>query len=328
LKIAILGAGLIGGSIGLAARRRVDANVCGYDPDPRACPAALELGAIDEQAPDIAAAVAGAQVVFAAAPVGVLAETVREALEHAGDDCVVSDVGSTKLALEQARRDPRFVGGHPLAGSHTAGVEHAREDMFDGATWYLCPADNIAAGLYERLHDLIVAFGAEPIPVDADIHDRLMATVSQLPHVLANVLVEQLAAASRDDQQPASSRTLGVRPNFRDDQQPVSSRTLGVGPSFRDATRVAGSNTAIWTDIYLANRDALIEAIEQAVLGLEDVRSMLTRADAGALAGWNERARAARAQLLGDDLDPTRPRAQGASTAASAGDAPLADAAP
>jgi prephenate dehydrogenase len=208
---------------------------------------------------------------------------VRRALEHAGEDCVVSDVGSTKLVLEQARRDPRFVGGHPLAGSHTAGVAHAREDMFEGATWYLCPADDITEGLYERLHDLIVHFGAEPIPVDADMHDRLMATVSQLPHVLANVLVEQLAAASRDDARPPSLRTLGV------------------GPSFRDATRVAGSNTAIWTDIYLANRDALIEAIEQAVNGLEDVRAALTAADAGALVAWNERARAARTQMLGGD---------------------------
>jgi prephenate dehydrogenase len=283
LKLAVLGVGLIGGSIGLAARRRSGATVCGYDPDPRACAAALALGAIDEQAPDIAAAVAGAQVVFAAAPVGVLAETVREALEHAGADCVVSDVGSTKLALEEARRDPRFVGGHPLAGSHTAGVEHAREGMFEGATWYLCPADNITEGLYERLHDLIVCFGAEPIPVAADMHDRLMATVSQLPHVLANVLVEQLAMASRDDDRPGSLRPLGV------------------GPSFRDATRVAGSNTAIWTDIYLANSEALIGAIEQAMLGLEDVRAMLTRADAAALAAWNERARVARTQLLGRD---------------------------
>ncbi len=283
MKIAILGVGLIGGSIGLAARRRADARVCGYDPDPRACATALELGAIDEQAPDIAAAVAGAEVVFAAAPVGVLAQTVREALALAGEDCVVSDVGSTKLALEEARRDPRFVGGHPLAGSHTAGVAHAREDMFEMAAWYLCPADDISEGLYERLRDLIVHFGAEPIPVDADMHDRLMATVSQLPHVLANVLVEQLAAVSRDDDQPASLRTLGV------------------GPSFRDATRVAGSNTAIWTDIYLANREALIEAIEQAVDGLEDVRAALADADAGALAAWNERARAARTQLLGGD---------------------------
>ncbi|HXA54239.1 MAG TPA: prephenate dehydrogenase/arogenate dehydrogenase family protein, partial [Solirubrobacteraceae bacterium] len=160
MKIAILGVGLIGGSIGLAARRRAGARVCGYDPDPRACAAALDLGAIDEQARDIAAAVAGAQVVFTAAPVGVLADTVRNALEHAGDDCVVSDVGSTKLALEEARRDPRFIGGHPLAGSHTGGVGHARDDLFEQATWYLCPADDIPRGLYERLRDLIVRFGA------------------------------------------------------------------------------------------------------------------------------------------------------------------------
>ncbi len=106
LKLAVLGVGLIGGSIGLAARRRAGATVSGYDPDPRACAAALELGAIDEQAPDIATAVAGAQVVFAAAPVGALAATVREALAHAGRDCVVSDVGSTKLALERGAAGP------------------------------------------------------------------------------------------------------------------------------------------------------------------------------------------------------------------------------
>lgn len=310
MKLAVLGVGLIGGSIGLAARRRAGATVAGYDPDPRACAAALELGAIDEQAPNIAAAVAGAQVVFAAAPVGALAETVREALQHAGDDCVVSDVGSTKLALEEARRDPRFVGGHPLAGSHTAGVAHARENMFEGATWYLCPADSITEGLYERLRDLIVRFGAEPIPVAADMHDRLMATVSQLPHVLANVLVEQLVRASSEDDRPASSRPLGV------------------GPSFRDATRVAGSNTAIWTDIYLANSEALIEAIDRAVVGLEDVRAALAGSDADALAKWNERARAARTKLLGDDLDPTHPRAENTCHPASAGDPPSADPAP
>lgn len=280
MKIAILGVGLIGGSIGLAARRRAGARVCGYDPDPRACAAALELGAIDQQAPDIAAAVAGAQVVFAAAPVGVLAETVRKALEHAEHDCVVSDVGSTKLALEGARRDHRFVGGHPLAGSHTAGVAHARDDLFEEATWYLCPADNIQKGLYERLRDLIAHLGAEPFPIDADMHDRLMASVSQLPHVLANVLVAQLAAARREDVQPAPLRTLGV------------------GRSFRDATRVAGSNSAVWTDIYLANRDSLIVAIDDLTDRLAVVRKALAEADAGALKEWNESARADREALL------------------------------
>jgi prephenate dehydrogenase len=278
LKVAILGIGLIGGSIGLAARRRTGASLCGYDPDPAACAAALELGAIDEQAPDIVSAVAGAQVVFAAAPVGVLAQTVREALALATADCVVSDVGSTKLALGDLREDARFIGGHPLAGAETAGVVHAREDLFEGATWYLTLPPRPDLVLYERLRGLIERFGGRPTEIEADVHDRLMACVSHLPHVLANVLATQAATAFERE---------GARP--------------AVGPSLHDAIRVAGANTAIWTDIYLANRDALVEAIEEAVRGLEEVRTALTRADADALARWNERARLARAQLLGSD---------------------------
>ena len=135
---------------------------------------------------------------FVAAPVGALAETVRDsALALAGADCVVSDVGSTKLALAQAQRGQRFVGGHPLAGAETAGVEHAREDLFEGATWYLTPAAGTSGVLYERLHRLLVGFGAQPTAIDADAHDRLMACVSHLPHVFANVLVAQAREACR-----------------------------------------------------------------------------------------------------------------------------------
>jgi prephenate dehydrogenase len=278
VKVTVLGVGLIGGSIGLAARMRADAEVCGYDPDPRVCEAALELGAIDTQAPDIPSAVAGADVVFVAAPVGALATTVRSALAGAGADCVVSDVGSTKLALDDARQDPRFVGGHPLAGAETAGVQHAREDLFDGATWYLTPTTTVDRLLYERLRALIERFGAHPTAIAPEAHDRLMASVSHLPHVLANVLVAQAVSAfEREGSQPA------------------------VGPSLHDTIRVAGANTTIWTDIYLANRDALSEAIEEAVRRLEDVRAALIRADADALTTWNERARADRETLLGVD---------------------------
>jgi prephenate dehydrogenase len=278
LKVAILGVGLIGGSIGLAARRRTGALVCGYDPDPATIAAAIERGAIDESAVDIRAAVAGAQLVFAAAPVGMLAPIVREALALAGADCAISDVGSTKLTLGDVREDPRFVGGHPLAGAETAGVANAREDLFEGATWYLTPPSQPDPVLYERLRGSIERFGARPVAIEADVHDRLMACVSHLPHVLANVLVAQAAAAfEREGAQPA------------------------IGPSLGDTIRVAGANTAIWTDIYIANRDALIEAIEEALRRLEDVRTALTRADAGALAAWNEGARAARERLLGAD---------------------------
>jgi prephenate dehydrogenase len=282
LKVAVLGVGLIGGSIGLAARARAGAHVCGYDPDEGVRAQALELGAIDTQAADVASAVAGADVVFIATPIGVLCDTVASALVAAGPDCVISDVGSTKRIVADAGSDARFIGGHPLAGAETAGVEHAREDLFDGATWYLTPAQGSTAGaLYERLHRLLRAFGARPTAIDADTHDRLMACVSHLPHVLANLLVAQAA------------NMLGGE---------KSERLPALGPSFRDATRFAGANSAIWTDIYMSNCDALIAGIDELAGRLQEARVLLSNGDRAAVTAWNESARASRDALLGAAL--------------------------
>ncbi|MGO9448877.1 MAG: prephenate dehydrogenase [Solirubrobacteraceae bacterium] len=284
MRLAVLGVGLIGGSIGLAARTRAGAQVSGWDPDPDACARALELGALDVSAPDIAGAVLGADVVFVAAPVGVLVETVRSALDSAGAEAIVTDVGSTKRSVTEAISDPRFVAGHPLAGAEAAGVEYARNDLFEGATWYLSPATGAPDARYERLRHLIASFGAEPVAIDADTHDRLMASVSHLPHVLANLLVAQATAL------------LG-------EGAPAGAGRLATGPSFRDATRVAGSNSAIWTDIYMSNRDALLAAIDELTAGLAQVCATLADGDAQGLRDWNERARADRQALLGQ-LDP------------------------
>ncbi len=282
MRIAVLGVGLIGGSIGLAARSRADAQVIGYDRDDAVCARALELGAIGSGAASVAEAVADAEVVFVATPLSTIAETVTSALDGAGPDCVVSDVGSTKRPLEAAGADERFIGGHPLAGAETAGVEHAREELFDGATWYLTPARGSTAGvLYERLHRLLCTIGARPTAIDPLTHDRLMACVSHLPHVLANALVEQAATLTADE---------------------GAQRLPAVGPSFRDATRVAGANTGIWTDIYMSNRDALVEGIDELLLRLQEVRSWLAEGDAPTLGQWNDRARAARQELLGAGL--------------------------
>jgi prephenate dehydrogenase len=278
MRIAVLGVGLIGGSIGLAARRRAGSEVCGYDPDEQVLARALSAGAIDRAGADVADAVRGAEVVFVAAPVGALVATVDEALACAGPDCVVSDVGSTKRVLAEAGADERFIGGHPLAGAETSGVEHAREDLFDGAVWYLTPAANSAGVLYERLHRLLTAIGARPVAIDADTHDRLLAVISHLPHVLANVLAAQAASAL---------------------DNAADGRVPAVGPSFRDATRVAGANSAIWTDIYLANGDALSDAIDAFVERLGEVRAWLAAADGQAVAAWNDSARADRDELLG-----------------------------
>jgi len=285
LKVAVLGVGLIGGSIGLAARARAGAQVCGYDPDEGVRAQALELGAIDTQAADVAGAVAGSDVVFIATPIGVLSDTVASALAAAGPDCVISDVGSTKRIVAGAGADARFIGGHPLAGAETAGVEHAREDLFDGATWYLTPAQGSTAGaLYERLHRLLRSFGARPTAIDADTHDRLMACVSHLPHVLANLLVAQAASLPvLRDGGPGGER---------------SQRLPALGPSFRDATRFAGANSAIWTDIYMSNRDALVACVDELAERLSQVRALLSEGRAADVTAWNESARAAREALL------------------------------
>ncbi len=239
MRVAVVGVGLIGGSIGIAARERLGASVRGWDPSPDALSAARARGAIDEASPDLAAAVGDAELTFVAAPVGVLPGLVREVLDATPPSCVVSDVGSTKRAV--AVDDERFCGGHPLAGAETSGVANARGDLFEGAVWYLTPAARTSGILLERLHRAVAAFGARPLSIDPETHDRLMAGVSHLPHVLANVLVAQAAAALDGESIPPT------------------------GPSFRDATRVAGANSAIWTDIYLANRDALVERIAAAV---------------------------------------------------------------
>ncbi len=280
MRIAILGVGLIGGSIGLAARERAGATVTGFDPAPGVLDAALERGAIDVAAPDAATAAAEAEVVFVAAPVGVLPGAVRDALAAAPADATVTDVGSTKRAVNAAVDDARFISGHPLAGAETAGVARARADLFDGATWSLTPSPRTEGVRYERLHRLLSVLGARPQALDPDTHDRLMAAVSHLPHVLANVLVAQAARALHDE----------------------GEHLPATGPSFRDATRVAGAPTAIWRDIYLANADALGQALDTAIERLGDFRAALAAGDGEAIAAWNDAARDDRRRLLEADL--------------------------
>ena len=275
-RLAVVGVGLIGGSIGLAA----DAEVSGWDPADGVLELALERGAVTTACGSLAEAVDGADIVFVAVPVGALPSVVAEVLTAAGEDCVVTDVGSTKRSVVAAVDDPRFVGGHPLAGAETAGVEHARADLFQGATWYLTPTARTGGMLYERLHRFLVELGARPAALDAETHDALLATVSHLPHVLANVLVARAARVLSEERE----------------------RLPATGPSFRDATRVAGANTQIWRDIYLANADALVDAIDDTVRRLSEVRDALAAGDGAAVAAWNEGAREERQRLLEADL--------------------------
>jgi prephenate dehydrogenase len=281
MTVAILGVGLIGGSIGLAARQRAKREVVGFDPDTATIERAIELGALDRGTDSVAAACEGADTVFCAAPVAALPGLAKEALEACGSDAVVTDVGSTKREIVGSLGDDeRFIGGHPLAGAETAGVENARADLFEGARWYLTPTQRSSGMLYDRLQRLVAEIGGRPEAIDPEAHDRLMATVSHLPHVLANVLVGLAAEELTRD----------------------SARMPEVGPSFRDATRVAGSNPAIWGDIFSTNRESVAEAIEEAAGRLREAAQLIRSGDREEVAEWHAAASGDRRSLLEGEL--------------------------
>lgn len=281
MKVAILGVGLIGGSVGLAARARLDGQVAGFDPDRELLDRAQELGAIDTAHDSVAEAVEGAELVFCAAPVTVLPALGAEALEAAGEDCAVTDVGSVKREVIAALGDDsRFIGGHPLAGAETSGVENARADLFEGARWYLTPTEQTGGMLYDRVQRALSEMGARPQAIEAEAHDRLMATVSHLPHVLANVLVSQAATALSEE----------------------SERLPEVGPSFRDATRVAGANPAIWGDIFSGNREAVAAEIDAVVARLSDAAELLRAGDSEAVSSWHQQAGSHRRELIEGEI--------------------------
>ncbi len=282
MRIAVLGVGLIGGSIGLAARGRLDAEVSGYDPDGVLLQRAVELGAIDDPHGTAAEACAGAEIVFCAAPVAALPGLAAEALEAVGEDGAVTDVGSVKgEAVVALGEDPRFIGGHPLAGAETSGVDNARADLFEGARWYLTPTSRTGGVLYDRVQRAIAGMGARPQAIDAAEHDRLMATVSHLPHVLANALVDRAAAELTAD---------------------GAERIPALGPSFRDATRVAGSNPAVWGDIFAGNAEAVAAQVEAVSESLREAAELLRSGDREGLVAWQRRAAEQRRALLEDEL--------------------------
>ena len=283
-RLAIVGLGLMGGSLGLAARERAAVPVVvGCDPDEGAREAALQRGCVDEAVGDLATAVAGADLVVLCAPVAALPGVLSELAELA-PGATVTDIGSTKAGVVAAVPDalrPRFIGGHPLCGMETRGAQNARAELFEGATWYLTPLAETEPARLRDLHRLVAALGATPVAVDAGVHDRLLALTSHLPHVLANLLVVQAGEARIDGHDPLTA----------------------IGGSFRDMTRVAGANPRIWVDIYLDNREALAAVLREHQRALAEALAALESGDAGYLARWIGQASGHRRRALAAQFD-------------------------
>jgi prephenate dehydrogenase len=274
MHIAVVGTGLMGTSVALAARRRGD-EVIGWDPDPDALATAAERGAVTAAA-SFEDAIRDAELVVVAAPIAHLADQVALVLE-ATTEATVTDVGSTKASVVAAAQgSPRFVGGHPICGSETRGPENASAGLFEGATWFLTPVAHTDAARHRLVHGFVSDLGATPVAIDADAHDRLVAMTSHVPHVLANVVANQTGESRVDGHEPL----------------------VHAGGSLRDMTRIAGANPRIWVDIFLDNAEAIRGALAEHRRRIEHVETALEQGDAGFLARWIGEAAGNRRRML------------------------------
>ncbi len=257
-KIAIVGLGLIGGSIALAARQHWPAClVIGLDRKD-VLEKAMVLHAIDVAADD-PVVIAGADLVILAAPIEQNVDMLAVLDQHVTTPAVVTDVGSTKrTTVEAARQLPSrftFVGGHPLGGAPRGGIEHARADLFVDRPWLFTPDGDTAAGVLERLCEFVRTLGAEPHLVDPVEHDRLLALVSHLPQLTASVLMHVVGSGAGEQ---------GLRL---------------TGRGLFDATRLASSPADIWRDICRSNPDAIGRSLDQLIEELQCLRRGLETSD-------------------------------------------------
>jgi prephenate dehydrogenase len=273
----VVGTGLIGGSIGLALRKR-GWYVAGLDLDAGQAARALELGALDAIAPQPVGpghdpeAGTGYDLAVVATPVSEVAGAARVALTQAR---VVTDVAGVKASVVEAVASERFVGGHPMAGSEQIGLDGADPDLFEGATWVLTPTAETDPAAFTVVREMATSLGAHVVAVSPADHDSLVAVVSHVPHLTAAALMT-LASAGAEDH--------------------ASMLRLAAG-GFRDMTRIAAGHPGIWPDICATNRDAILASLDGLIASLSHVRGLVDQGDRSGLLDLLQRAHVARRNL-------------------------------
>ena len=261
--MAIVGVGLIGGSVGLAAKKRgIVERIIGIDPDAQALALALERGVIDFGTQSLEEGVREADLILLATPVSVTVSLLPVLLSLAPPGALITDVGSVKSEIVQKGKEvfgERFVGGHPMAGSEKSGVQASIEDLFRGKPWAIVRETEFDASTdpyAQRLAEFVAALSATPVFLDSTLHDKTIATVSHLPHVLAYAF--------------AGSAQKGL---------PSETLWRLAGSSFRDFTRIAHADPELWAGILLANRDALLDTLTDFEASLKGLREALEAGD-------------------------------------------------
>lgn len=263
-RVAIVGVGLIGGSIGLALRRRgLAAEVIGVGRRPAVLEKAIAVGAIDRGTTNLVEGVAEADLVVVATPVGIIVDVVQ-AVAQLAPRASITDAGSTKAEICRALRPEqdgsgirpgRFIGSHPLAGGHRTGPEHASGDLFVGRTVVVTPEDDTPPGLVQRMKEFWESLGAEVTLLSPEEHDRALAATSHLPHLIASALA---AATPEEWLQLAAT-------------------------GWADTTRIAAGDAELWTQIFSQNRAAVLDALRRFEHQLAALDSAMAAGDKAAL---------------------------------------------
>jgi prephenate dehydrogenase len=270
-RALVVGTGLIGGSIALGLRRH-GWHVSGVDADAARAHEALAAGVVDAVGDD-----PEAEVAFVAVPAAAVAGEARRLLDGPGRraDALVTDVSGVKSAIVAEADHPRFIGGHPMAGSEQIGLHGADPDLFEGAVWVLTPTPATDLASFDRLKGVVMSLGADVLVLSPSDHDRLVAVVSHVPHLVAATLMN--AASDGAEHDGALLR-------------------LAAG-GFRDMTRVAAGQPGIWPDICAENAASIVDALDALVADLQAMRERVAAQDRAALLEALQRASAARRSL-------------------------------
>ena len=278
-RLAVVGLGLLGGSVAKAARAESLAReIVGVGRNPASLAPALSEGAVDRVTTDLREGLTGADMVVLATPVATLEHQMPAVWQAAEPQALITDVGSTKAAIVRvaetlcAGRPLDFVGSHPMAGSNLSGFSAARADLFRGATIILTPTDRTARDAVKRVTEFWEAAGGRVVTMDPATHDRAVATISHLPHLVADALVDAV---------------VRMDPQFFD----VAAR------GFKDTTRIAASSPTVWREIFEGNREALAEAVAAFRAALDGLERVLRSGDASRIEAELERIRMIRARL-------------------------------
>jgi prephenate dehydrogenase len=262
-KIAIFGVGLIGGSLALCFKGKQDFYVVGHSNNPKSVERYINSGVVDHATTSMEEAVRDADFIFLGVPVGNLEEYLIKLQQlPLKPGCIISDAGSTKGSIVQSASKldfgaAYFIGGHPMAGKETTGVESASLHLFENAIYVLTPTESTPEPVYDKLVELLRWTKAYIIKVDAKLHDNIVGATSHLPHIVAVALVNQVSGYNDEN------------PLYRD---------LMAG-GFRDTTRIASGDPIIWRDILLDNREVILGLLQDWNRGIDRFITLLSSGD-------------------------------------------------